>query len=309
MIVVITAIYTLLEKPETRRTYGATIWWWLAVFSLAVFMTGRGSKFIWDHIGVLRDFQFPWRWLALVSLSVSILSGVLVVYRKSIRRFSAPAVLSIILVGATLVLNSSYALPEYTLPPLPDADYRPFRERETEIRNILETDQLNTQVYFFSEIPSIFSKAVSVDRLHELMSQALADYKKAVLMQADASIKFPEKLEIVSGDASINSPVIEAARYTATIDAKNESILQINTLWFPGWQVAINGQVREPLVTSDVGVMQIIIPTGSHKIEVKFGLTPIRAAGRNISLVSVALLLSLAIFWKRMRRFVNRQPL
>ena len=47
---------------------------WL-VFALSVFLAVPFSRFVWDHFPLLQEVQFPWRWLAIISLTASVLSA------------------------------------------------------------------------------------------------------------------------------------------------------------------------------------------------------------------------------------------
>ncbi len=47
---------------------------WL-VFALSVFLAVPFSRIVWDHFPLLQEVQFPWRWLAIVSLAASVLSA------------------------------------------------------------------------------------------------------------------------------------------------------------------------------------------------------------------------------------------
>ncbi len=47
---------------------------WL-IFALSVFLAVPFSRVVWDHFPLLQEVQFPWRWLAIVSLAASVLSA------------------------------------------------------------------------------------------------------------------------------------------------------------------------------------------------------------------------------------------
>jgi hypothetical protein len=47
---------------------------WL-VFGISIFLTTLFSKFLWDEFSILQEVQFPWRWMAVVSILASLLSA------------------------------------------------------------------------------------------------------------------------------------------------------------------------------------------------------------------------------------------
>jgi len=58
-----------------NRAAGLGYVFFLIVGSLAVLFTLSGSHLFWEHIGILRYIQFPWRFLAIIVFSMSFLSG------------------------------------------------------------------------------------------------------------------------------------------------------------------------------------------------------------------------------------------
>jgi hypothetical protein len=56
------------------KTFGFMKGVWL-IFALSVFLAVPFSRFVWDHFPLLQEVQFPWRWLAIVSLAASVLSA------------------------------------------------------------------------------------------------------------------------------------------------------------------------------------------------------------------------------------------
>lgn len=78
-----------------------------AFFILAVFMTHIRSAFIWESLGILHFAQFPWRFLAVVIFSASLLGGYLIsLYPPNYRHF----LLTILIISIAL-LNFPYFRP------------------------------------------------------------------------------------------------------------------------------------------------------------------------------------------------------
>jgi hypothetical protein len=47
---------------------------WL-IFGLSVFLAIPASRFVWDTVKPLQEVQFPWRWMAIISITASMLSA------------------------------------------------------------------------------------------------------------------------------------------------------------------------------------------------------------------------------------------
>lgn len=93
-------------------------------------------------------------------------------------------------------------------------------------------------------------------------------------------------------------------RYTAPADAKT----QIAVIYFPGWELAIDGQKQNDRISvGDTGLVNLNLPGGLHTAELKYGLSPIGRVARNISYLAWAVWLTAAILlavrhWKRYER-------
>lgn len=121
------------------------------------------------------------------------------------------------------------------------------------------------------------------------------------------------KLETVSGEAMIKDQLIKSNKLKFAADVlSSKAFIKINKIYFPGVQVAVNGQKLEPfsqvIIPSgeldyskeDNGLMIIPLEKGVHKVEVFFGETTLRQFANFLSLGSFLLaLLSIRLFRKR----------
>ena len=85
-----------------------------------------------------------------------------------------------------------------------------------------------------------------------------------------------KKVEVLSGDATYFSGKETPQRIDGIIEAQSESLVQINTVYYPGWGVAIDGQLTTVDYKNPNGVMRIIVPTGRHRLEASFRETGFR---------------------------------
>ena len=85
-------------------------------FLMSVFMTHNRSAFVWEAIGLLRFFQFPWRFLSLAIFSASLLGGALILILAG----RAKKVVLVLIIVSTMALNWSFFKPEHFFPTLTD---------------------------------------------------------------------------------------------------------------------------------------------------------------------------------------------
>lgn len=103
----------------------------------------------------------------------------------------------------------------------------------------------------------------------------------------DTPHEFPQnKLEVLSGDCQIDYPAVKCLTY---------STLQLNTAYYPGWQVKVDNQIT-PIYPTDDGLISFSVASGNHQIESKFTDTPLR---RNSKIISFVTLFFIVIYYSR----------
>lgn len=94
------------------------------------------------------------------------------------------------------------------------------------------------------------------------------------------------KVEILSGQAIANLVMNKAQDVYVDINASTPSILQVNTLYFPGWIAIINNKRVIPAIDT-VGRMLFNLPIGQYQMHISFRNTPIRSIAASISIISI----------------------
>lgn len=112
-------------------------------------------------------------------------------------------------------------------------------------------------------------------------------------------LKSTQKVEIKKGKGTIKDVVFNSKHLTATLDLKNQSLVRINTIYYPGWKILLDGKPVSISYTNINGVMEISAPAGNHRIEARFGETPLRLFSDSITVISFVLLVFLWITKKR----------
>jgi len=92
-----------------------------------------------------------------------------------------------------------------------------------------------------------------------------------------------QKLEFHSGGGVITEQKVTTQYIKATVEAAEDSILQINTLFYPGWGVTVDGKLTPVDHTNDLGVMRIAVPQGVHVVTASFRETVFRFIADSVS--------------------------
>lgn len=103
-------------------------------------------------------------------------------------------------------------------------------------------------------------------------------------VQTIQTTRAAQKVEVLSGDAEFFSEKETVQRIDGIIDAKAESLISINTIYYPGWGVALNGVLTPIEYNNPNGVMHITVPKGKYRLEASFRETGFRLVTDIISL-------------------------
>ena len=117
-------------------------------------------------------------------------------------------------------------------------------------------------------------------------------------------IRANEKLVLFSGKGTVGSLMSSTKRFDAALKLEEESILQFNTVFYPGWGAMLDGKPVELSYQNSKGVMQVVVPKGDHKISFEFRETGFRYVADILSSVGVILYGVYMLFFltKRVRK-------
>jgi len=238
-----------------------------ASFWLSLFLMQPISRPLIDKLPLVKNFQFPWRFLNLVVIATSIQAGILAVYLNKKQIFF----ISIILVILSLPgwrIKGHYQLPtdNQAFAQLPD--YSPALEFTTPTTDTGES----------SPIWSI--------RWQEQWPKG--------------------RVEVIDGEAEVEINTWEFEYHRYQVNARTKTRILDNTLYFPGWKIFIDQQELplEAVYFQDPnhrGLINFPVPAGDHQIEVKFSNTRLRQISEIISLTTIILILSLFIFRRKIK--------
>lgn len=114
--------------------------------------------------------------------------------------------------------------------------------------------------------------------------------------------KYP--VEIIQGEGTIKSIIKKSNKHTFRINAESNLKVLDNTVYFPGWQVLVNGK-KVPIEFQDInhrGLITFSVPSGMHIIEMVFRESPIRMFS---NIVSIASCLVVFVLFLKKKSWVN----
>ena len=115
--------------------------------------------------------------------------------------------------------------------------------------------------------------------------------------------RYDSKVQPVVEDTQITNLIYDSKSIRFEADAQADSRVQINTIYYPGWQFEIDSQASPISYDNPQGLMQLNLSKGKHMVYGKLSETPIRLAVDLVSLVSLAIIVTLLFYSIRLRFF------
>lgn len=99
---------------------------------------------------------------------------------------------------------------------------------------------------------------------------------------------FKQKVEVVEGEAEISS--ITYNNKKVTFDSYSDTAInaRVNTIYYPGWKLLINGDEKELAYSNARGLIELTLPEGDNNIVLKFEETKTRVIANSFSLIFIA---------------------
>ena len=229
------------------------------IFALFFFLMLSPSVFIWQTIPALWRLQFPWRLLATTTLASSFLAG------------------------ATVSTKGESAFGRQLIKPR----FKPLLTAGLVILVIGLTYRYAEPEYFVDRGEAFYTTNEA--------TTTVQDEYLPVWVREKPIERAKKKVEVVSGEGKISHLVFNSKKVSFDVEIETESEIQINTIYFPGWQVRVDNQATPTTYDNEKGLMRFTIGPGKHQVVVEFGETPIRLFADIISLASLGVVGGLLI--------------
>jgi hypothetical protein len=240
-------------------------WFFLALLGLAAFFASNASQFLWAQLPLLQYLQFPWRFLSLVAVSTAFLCGVPFLWLGAERERVARWLL-VGMLGTVFLLGFPKARPE-GFHNVTDADFSP--------------------------------QAIA----RSYLSVTTAEEYEPIWVQQRPQTPATEPVTLLSGKGEIATLHLSPTRREFTATIAETARLRLNTFYFPGWTLTVNGQARPLEYDNPQGIMEFSLEPGQYEVRLEFLDTPVRRAGTWLSLLALAVLVLTPLLtrWHRHR--------
>ena len=109
------------------------------------------------------------------------------------------------------------------------------------------------------------------------------------------------KVENLNGKETIKLLQATPNKTAFTVFLLAQRVIQVNTLYFPGWYAYVNGNPTEILYNNPMGLINLQLNKGINNVQVVFKETPVRLFSDLISIISVGSLLAFVLFRKKIK--------
>ncbi len=281
-IAVVLIISTALGALFSRRKGKSLRLPLVVVGALIVLLQFPFSDLLWRHLPELRYLQFPWRWLLVLASIFAALAGFAVSREQTTRRAIAARGLVVLLLACGMGLLTSLVFWQ----PCDEEDNITAQIATFHSRGFEGTDEYTPSGADNSEI----QQGLPVIRL---LNSATAEESSGDNPQwtADPSQEIPGAIAI---NGSNPEQIRASEQIQASVASNTPGYAVLRLMDYPAWRVTLNGvELRDRPHRSD-GLLVIPIPAGANRIDIRWRLTRDEWAGIVLSLLALAITLSLA---------------
>lgn len=233
----------------------------LGVLVVAAVLSTGLSAAVWERVALLQYLEFPWRFLSLVAVATAFLCGLpLLLIPRERRWLRAGAAAA--LIAALCLLGFPHARPEAFLD-VTAADYAPA---------------------------AMVAQGVRVNSRREFMPVWVSQ-RPTEPAEAEAVL--------LTGEGTLTPLQRSAPDLAWQMTLTTPARVQVNTFYFPGWTLYVDGARRPIEFDNREGVMEFTLERGTHDVGLVFEDTPVRRGSALVSLLSALMLLGWLLGWTR----------
>jgi len=255
IMLLVTAMAALVLGWKRREARGELAFWG-AVTLGAVFLMTSASALVWEVVPLLPLVQFPWRFLAITTVSLALIGSSL---PKTLVRVTGWSPLLLPLAVAVLVAGFDHTLPQYT-------EHSPRAEQPVAVIDFeVEYADMRGMTAWTKEFP-----------------------KESPLIEQYLEGKPLEKAHIIEGKGAVKSLRHGGRSEEVLVVAEGEVTLQFYTYYYPGWRAYVDGRPVPTRPEGRYGLLTLEVPPGEHRVLIRFEDTPLRFWAQVTSLVFIA---------------------
>jgi hypothetical protein len=330
LILSVVAALAAVRRPPGER---ALALFFTATTLLAILLMLPASAPLWEALPIASLIQFPWRLLAPTAVTLAVLSGLAVSRFEAgpARAAEKPVVdgrREDSVAGNSKKRDSQAALAmtveregDSAARPAAPAGSRGF-QGPTGATPGLGT-RLNGQILILALVAVLASFPYTLPQY-----TPLPDYAEGPLLSLQFELDYPDMRGMTAWSQRVpeTSPLVEQYKAGADpmitakalapgatlemiraggasdelrVDSLEGTALQFYTYYFPGWRVYVDGQrLPDTALRPETvyGLLTVDIPPGEHHVLLRWGDTPLRLAGKILTLACLALALALVTY-------------
>lgn len=126
-------------------------------------------------------------------------------------------------------------------------------------------------------------------------SNSYDEYQSVFTSQALLKRQDVPQAEVVSGSADITINRSAPDQLLLTVQVQADAVVQLNTIYFPGWTLTVDNQPQNIKSSLSEGVPRVTLEPGNHLVTLVYRQTPMMRLGNIISLISVAAVAALVL--------------
>jgi len=312
---VVLGLLALSVAWRTRTQWRGQVFFFAGVALVTIWLMLPPAAALWEAIPPIRTAQFPWRYLTLATLALSVVTGAVLGSPSSdqessngkreheegeavtvVRQHPATSPQFVALALAALVLLSSY--------PYLRAEVGPPPEGPVSLAGLMrfqhQSDEMTGSTRWVKKIPT----------WSPLADQILSGIPITTKVNYAAIPK--------GGVLGVHSLEMSTVHEKVWVYAAGPQRVIFYTAYYPGWTAYLYEDDRtrqdrtgrligelpiEP--TSPQGWISVLVPAGEHVLEVRFEDTPVRIVSKWVSIGSLMVVLGCVVFGWRRRRMVK----
>ena len=257
----------------------------IAITAALLFVMTPLAAPLWETVTALAVIQFPWRLLALAGFTVSGLGGLglwQLLHNLEFGSTQGQEMAGELLVFGLLAVFASTSYIGAPLQPI-----EPWRE---DGRAIFRFEEEHPDMIAYTKwVKEPFTQ-----------SPMTKDYQSASYQEAYGENDMLERLAIIAGRGQIESQYSRGSSAGGVVQADGPITVRVHLLYFPGWRAYIDGAPTTLRISDPHGLIEVDVPAGQHRLDVRMEATPVRRLGTAISWG--ALLVMLGLFWWARRK-------
>lgn len=236
------ALRVLKHKPVSRSCVVAAF-----VFVVSTWLITPASKGVWTHLPLLSYAQFPWRFLSVQAMAVSLLVTNI---PALVEGRMAP--LLVLAVGLAAAFAGMAGIP---------VDRLPLQESEITPRRLM--------------LYETYSGNIGATIRHEYLPREMVPRPFTSAVQLSGGSK-PGPLALEGRLVQAQLLHRAADDETWDIEVAEPSLLAFHTTCFPGWRAEVDGLPQDVEGLEGLGLVGLTLAAGAHRVRLQLGSTPLR---------------------------------